>query len=91
MNATKIPAFVYLILVILAFITCTSEGYWGNATSLSLILTLPWSISMTVFMWTIAHDGASSLLVFLIPFAALNFFLIYRTDWLKRIWSWWWV
>ena len=85
MKANKLPAFIYLGLAIVSFIRCTSEGYWGIGTSLSLLLTLPWSLSMVIFMWAIAHDGARSLLIFLIPFAGLNFFFIYKIpDWLKR-------
>ena len=39
---------------------------------------------MMLFMWTLAHDGASSLMVFLVPFAALNIFLLYKIPgWLK--------
>ncbi|MGE0132068.1 MAG: hypothetical protein AB7U82_28635 [Blastocatellales bacterium] len=85
MKANKLPAFIYLVLVIVSFIFCIGEGMWGIGTTLSLLLTLPWSVSMVIFMWTIAHDGARSLMIFLIPFAALNFFLLYRTpDWLIR-------
>ena len=85
MKRNKIPAFTYLALVITAFIKCMGEGYWGNGTSLSLLLTLPWSFSMVIFMWAIAHDGARSLLIFLVPFAGLNFFLLYNLPkWLKK-------
>jgi hypothetical protein len=31
---------------------------------------------MIIFMWVLVHDGASSLLVFLVLFAGLNFFLL---------------
>jgi len=33
---------------------------------------------MILFAWTLAHDGARSLLVFLVPFAVLNCFLLYK-------------
>ena len=85
MKLHKLPAFTYLVFAIVSFIKCTGEGYWGSGTDLSLLLTLPWSLAMIVFAWTIAHDGARSLLIFLIPFAGLNFFLLYKTpDWLKK-------
>jgi len=84
-KANKLPSFTYLALVIVSFIICIGEGMWGAGTTLSLLLTLPWSVSMVIFMWVIAHDGARSLMIFLVPFAALNFFLLYRMpDWLKR-------
>jgi hypothetical protein len=72
-----LPIF-YLLAVILAFIKCTSEGYWGTGTSASLLLTLPWSFSMMFFAWALIHDGARSLLIFLIPFAGLNLVLLFK-------------
>ena len=85
MKANKLPAFIYLGLAILSFMKCAVEGYWGIGSSLSLLLTLPWSLSMVIFMWAIAHDGARSLLIFLVPFAGLNFFFMYKMpDCLKR-------
>jgi hypothetical protein len=84
MKPGKLPAFIYLATVSISFIICAGEGRWGMGTSLSLLLTLPWSLSMVIFMWVIAHDGTRSLLIFLIPFAGLNFFLLYKTPgWLK--------
>jgi hypothetical protein len=56
----------------------------GIGSILTLMLTLPWSLTMFLFMWTLIHNGASSLLIFLIPFAALNAFLIYRVTNLER-------
>ena len=85
MRLSKLPAFIYLALVIVSFIVCVGEGYWGIGTSLSLLLTLPWSVTMVIFMWAIAHDGARSLLIFLIPFAGLNFFFLYKIPgWLRK-------
>jgi hypothetical protein len=82
---SKLPAFIYLALVSISFIVCMGEGRWGIGTSFSLLLTLPWSMTMVIFMWAIAHDGARSLLIFLIPFAGLNFFLLYKIpNWLKK-------
>jgi hypothetical protein len=53
------------------------EEHWGWSTSLILLLTLPWSIAAFVlFGWTLIHDGARSLLVLLVPFAAINAFLL---------------
>jgi len=85
MKVIKLPAFIYLGLVILRFVKCTGEGYWGIGTSLSLLLTLPWSLSMVIFMWAIAHDGTRSLLIFLIPFAGLNFFFLCKIpSWIEK-------
>jgi hypothetical protein len=78
MKLSKLPAFIYLALVIISFIVCMGEGRWGTGTSLSLLLTLPWSVTMIFFMWALVHDGASSLLVFLVLFAGLNFYLLYK-------------
>ena len=86
MKLSKLPAFIYLALALISFVVCTGEGRWGIGTSLSLLLTLPWSVTMVIFMWAIAHDGARSLLIFLIPFAGLNFFLLYEIPgWLSRL------
>jgi hypothetical protein len=85
MKSGKFPAFIYLAIVSLSFIVCAGEGRWGIGTSLSLLLTLPWSVAMVIFTWVIAHDGARSLLIFLIPSAGLNFFFLYKTPgWLKK-------
>jgi hypothetical protein len=85
MKLSKLPAFIYLAVVSVSFIICMGEGRWGTGTSLSLLLTLPWSVSMVIFMWVIAHDGARSLLIFLVPFAGLNFFLLYKIPgWLRK-------
>jgi hypothetical protein len=87
MQLRKLPAFIYLGSVTIPLIVCMGEGYWGMGSSLSLLLALPWSVSMFVFLWTIAHDGARSLLLFLILFSGLNFFLLFKIpDWLKQ-WS----
>jgi hypothetical protein len=79
MKLSKLPAYIYLALVIIAFIVCMGEGSWGGA-SLSLLLTLPWSVTMGFFMWALVHDGARSLLIFLILFAVLNFFLLNKVS-----------
>jgi len=85
MKANKLPSFIYLALVIVSFIIYMGEKMWGAGTTLSLLLTLPWSVSMVIFMEAIAHDVGRSLMLILIPFAALNFFLLYRMpDWLKK-------
>ena len=40
---------------------------------------------MMIFAWTLIHDGARSLLVFLVPFAVLNCFLLYKlTTWVEE-------
>ena len=85
MKLDRIPASIYLIAVAYAFIRCTYEGYWGGATNLSLLLTLPWSLSMSIYAWGITHDGARSLMIFLVPFAALNFFILLKmTNWFRK-------
>jgi hypothetical protein len=33
---------------------------------------------MMFFAWALIHDGARSLLIFLIPFAILNLFLLFK-------------
>ena len=84
MKPSQIAALFYVAMVVLSFIKCGSEGYWGVGTSFSLLFTLPWSLLMVVFMWAIAHDGARSLLVFLVPFAAINTILIFTfSNWTK--------
>lgn len=85
MKLDKIPALIYLIVVLYAFIKSTYEGYWGDSTTLGLLMTLPWSLSMSIYAWGIAHDGARSLMIFLIPFAALNFFILLKMpEWFRK-------
>jgi hypothetical protein len=87
MKRSLIPVLIYAALAIVAFIKCMGEGYWGIGTSASLLLTLPWSTSMTFFLWALIHDGARALLIFLVPFAALNGFILYKiTVWLNTLW-----
>ena len=85
MKLDKIPAAIYLIVVAYAFIRCTYEGYWDDATTLSLLLTLPWSLSMSIYAWGITHGGAGSVMIFLIPFATLNFFILLKMpNWFRK-------
>ena len=80
----KILAFAYLALAAFSLLMCSFEKHLGGGSALSLIVTLPWSLSMLIFGWVLIHDGARSLLVFLVPFAALNFFLLFKgPGWLK--------
>ena len=84
MKANKLPSFIYLALVIVSFIIFAGEKTLGAGTTLSMLLTLPWS-AIVIEVWTVAHNGAQSPMIFLTPFAALNFFLLYRMpDWLKK-------
>jgi hypothetical protein len=78
MKARHLPAFIYLVLVSFAITTCATEAELGLGTLMTFLLTLPWSMSMVIFAWTFMHDGARSLLVFLVPFAGLNFFLLFK-------------
>jgi hypothetical protein len=78
MTVSKLPSILYSALVVIAFAVCLNEGSWGIGTSMSLLLTLPWSLTMVFFTWTLAHNGASSLMIFLVPFAGLNLFLLYK-------------
>jgi hypothetical protein len=85
MKLEKTPASIYLIVVAYAFIRCTYDGFWGDATTLSLLLTLPWSLSMSIYAWGLIHGGAGSLMIFLIPFAALNFFILLKMpSWFRK-------
>jgi hypothetical protein len=85
MKANKLLAIIYLAVASVSFLISAGEGYWGNGSTLSLLLTLPWSLTMVVFAWALIHDGARSLLIFLIPFALLNCFLLYKMPgWWKR-------
>ena len=78
MKLSKLPFIVYSVLVVISFAVCLGESDWGMGTSMSLLLTLPWSLTMVFFTWTLAHDGARSLMIFLVPFAGLNLFLLYK-------------
>ena len=86
MRLNKLVVILYIAICLVSFLISAGEGYWGTGSTLSLLLTLPWSLSMIFFAWTLAHDGARSLLVFLVPFAVLNCFLLYKltTRWVKR-------
>jgi hypothetical protein len=82
MRLSHILVIVYLVLCIASFLMSAGEGYWGRGSTLSLLLTLPWSLAMIFFAWTLIHDGARSLIVFLVPFAVLNSLLLYKsTNW----------
>ena len=85
MRLNKIVVILYLIPCVVSFLMSASEGYWGGGSSLSLLLTLPWSLSMIFFAWALIHDGTRSLMIFLVPFAVLNSFLLYKltTRWTK--------
>jgi hypothetical protein len=84
-KAMTLLAMIYLALAGVSFVISEGEGYLGIGSALSLLLTLPWSLTMIVFTWALIHDGARSLLLFLIPFALLNCFLLYKTPgWWER-------
>jgi hypothetical protein len=78
MKINKVLLLTYLAAVGATIIITIEEEYLGIGSILTLMLTLPWSLTMLLFMWTLIHNGASSLLIFLVPFAVLNAFLIYR-------------
>lgn len=41
---------------------------------------------MAFFVWALIHDGARSLMVFLIPFALLNTFLLFKMPgWFRKM------
>jgi hypothetical protein len=86
MKPRHLPAFIYLALSVVAFIFCAREGgHLGLASEFSLALTFPWSLSMILFSWGIIHDGARSVLIFLVPFALVNFFIMLKLPgWMKR-------
>lgn len=74
----KLPPLLYLVIVSVFMFIGAREGYLGLGSMLTLLLTLPWSLIMAFFMWGLVHGGISSLSIFLIPFALLNGYLIYR-------------
>jgi len=86
MGLNKLVVILYLAICVVSFFISAGEGYLGTGSTLSLLLTLPWSLSMIFFAWALIHDGARSLLVFLVPFAAVNGVLLYKltTRWVKR-------
>ena len=86
MHLNKLLVVLYIAICAVAFFLSAGEGFWGKGSTLSLLLTLPWSLSMIFFAWVLIHDGIRSLLVFLAPFAALNALLIYKltTRWFER-------
>ena len=83
MRLSHIVVIVYLVLCVASFLMSAGEGYWGTGSTLSLLLTLPWSLAMMFFAWMLIHDGARSLIVFLVLFAVLNSFVLYK-------WTSWW-
>lgn len=84
MKSNKLIVIIYLVVTGFSMFICISEGYLGIGSLLTMIFTLPWSVSMIFFAWALIHDGARSLLVFLIPFAGLNAFIIYRVTNMRR-------
>ena len=86
MRLSHILVILYLMACVASFFMSASEGYWGRGSTFSLLLTLPWSVAMMFFAWTLIHDGARSLIVFLVPFAVLNSFLLFKltTRWTNQ-------
>jgi len=85
MKTSKLLAIIYLVVASISFLISAGEGYWGIGSTLSLLLTLPWSLTMVVFVWALIHDGARSLLICLIPFALLNCYLLCKMPgWWKK-------
>lgn len=75
----KLMVIVYVLLCAVAFILSTGEGYFGIGSGFSMLLTLPWSfLALFFFSWVLVHDGARSILVFLVPLAVLNAVLLYK-------------
>ena len=78
MKSSNLPVIIYIAAAGLSIIISLGEGRFGVGSMLILLLTFPWSASMIIFAWVLIHDGARALLIFLIPLASLNAFLIYR-------------